>query len=588
MSKSTIFVAVHGIGDQVRNETVQAVARRVYAHAGKVSALPLGAFSGRKPGEGDPMSHQPLFPGLRTDAFGDVGFAEVYWADVTRQVATAGYTLEESKRWARTLVQRIRKRDERGSASDVDYDLLQQVFNEMIDTLAVSDRLFSLAEKANLGSFDLKRVLDQFLGDVQFFADFETVRWEILAVFSGVMEAVHDQHPESDIVVVAHSEGTVVAFMGLLLAAAAKSAPGEDLDEGPAWLDQVTALMTMGSPIDKHLILWPEIWEGVRRPHNLPQRPIAWWNYYDHGDPIGFKLDTARNWLDIHGYLGQNGLFDFSPPRDVGFTRYPFAGKAHVDYWTDDKVFGHFLDSVAALPDPSPKKPPRTLPVAVFTSYVVPYAAAILLLCVAVYALTKGAVEAGFVRRVEFINIAGYSSLLAGVTIAVRIPRIVRSWWRWLASGMAFGVGAVVYHFTVVRNTLYNFTVVERPELADNVLWDDRMIPVALAVTAIALLAQRWKPDKGMTSLVFVGSLIAVVLVIMSPESGVDRSAELLPTWPVLVGGAFFLYLWWLSALVFDLVFVWHRYIRHGTSHRVMMARWGMREPKPGEAELGG
>ena len=34
------------------------------------------------------------------------------------------------------------------------------------------------------------------------------------------------------------------------------------------------------------------------------------------------------------------------------------------------------------------------------------------------------------------------------------------------------------------------------------------------------------------------------------------------PVWPVLVAGALFLYLWWLATLVFDLAFVWQRYVR--------------------------
>ena len=34
------------------------------------------------------------------------------------------------------------------------------------------------------------------------------------------------------------------------------------------------------------------------------------------------------------------------------------------------------------------------------------------------------------------------------------------------------------------------------------------------------------------------------------------------PVWPVLLAGALFLYLWWLATLVFDLAFVWQRYVR--------------------------
>ena len=35
------------------------------------------------------------------------------------------------------------------------------------------------------------------------------------------------------------------------------------------------------------------------------------------------------------------------------------------------------------------------------------------------------------------------------------------------------------------------------------------------------------------------------------------------PVWPVFLATAAFLYLWWLAALLFDLVFIWHLYIRH-------------------------
>ena len=39
------------------------------------------------------------------------------------------------------------------------------------------------------------------------------------------------------------------------------------------------------------------------------------------------------------------------------------------------------------------------------------------------------------------------------------------------------------------------------------------------------------------------------------------------PVWPVLLSGAFFLYLWWLAALIFDLAFVWQRYIRNSVAN---------------------
>lgn len=35
------------------------------------------------------------------------------------------------------------------------------------------------------------------------------------------------------------------------------------------------------------------------------------------------------------------------------------------------------------------------------------------------------------------------------------------------------------------------------------------------------------------------------------------------PVMPVILAGGIFLYLWWLAAIIFDLAFIWHCYIRH-------------------------
>jgi hypothetical protein len=39
------------------------------------------------------------------------------------------------------------------------------------------------------------------------------------------------------------------------------------------------------------------------------------------------------------------------------------------------------------------------------------------------------------------------------------------------------------------------------------------------------------------------------------------------PAWPVVLAGAVFLYLWWLSTLLFGLAFVWHRYVRRSVAN---------------------
>jgi len=51
-----------------------------------------------------------------------------------------------------------------------------------------------------------------------------------------------------------------------------------------------------------------------------------------------------------------------------------------------------------------------------------------------------------------------------------------------------------------------------------------------------------------------------VLAVIVANEFGVRAPRGSL--WPLLVASAGCVYLWWLSSLIFDLVFVWHRYIQ--------------------------
>ncbi|MEO5719257.1 MAG: hypothetical protein ABIR29_11915 [Chthoniobacterales bacterium] len=51
------------------------------------------------------------------------------------------------------------------------------------------------------------------------------------------------------------------------------------------------------------------------------------------------------------------------------------------------------------------------------------------------------------------------------------------------------------------------------------------------------------------------------------------------PVWPVLLSGATFLYLWWLAALIFDLGFVWQRYIRNSLANDRLMLWSNYQEP---------
>jgi hypothetical protein len=65
---------------------------------------------------------------------------------------------------------------------------------------------------------------------------------------------------------------------------------------------------------------------------------------------------------------------------------------------------------------------------------------------------------------------------------------------------------------------------------------------------------------SGMATLWIVGYLLF----------GPGTTGKDAPLWPLVLAGAAFLYLWWLAALIFDLVFVWHRYIRSNATPELL------------------
>lgn len=553
-----VVVAVHGIGDQFSFATIQSVVNQFCLFYQQPAGVPLGRFHGASAAYSIPEPY-PREP------FERLAFAEVYWAAIARGIENEKHTLEEAKKWARTIVERLRLRwhteGRKGGCRDGDFRLTQQVLGEMIQTIAVVDRICFLADKAGLFTFDLKTLLDNYLGDVQIVAEFATAREEILRAFTKLLTDVEKAFPQADIYLVAHSEGTVVALLGLLQAFREQ--------QPPAWTEKVRGLMTLGSPLDKHLALWPELFGEGPPARDLKPR-IEWRNYYDFGDPVGFALDDIRDWIGKNRW---GGVFHFDEPDDIGFTRYPFPGKAHVDYWTDEEVFGHFISTVVMPEAPRPETPkpaavarpkPTDKPWTKWLSYLVPYAGVAALLFLASYILYKAVTTAtgftGFPKAdasgqgllkfgLTVQQVAGLAALLLGITVVARIPRLTRlPSLRRLSIAIAF-FGALAYMWSV------------RSGHATQV-WGLSVPPGGITLAAAGLvvllvyLVSVLRPSWGLTPLIGLGAAGSVAMVASHLRNAPG------PFWPVVLATAAFLYLWWLAALVFDLVFVWHWYIR--------------------------
>ena len=214
--------------------------------------------------------------------------------------------------------------------------------------------------------------------------------------------------------------------------------------------------MTIGSPIDKHIALWPDMWDPLQNPNTtrIPpkERRIAWRNYYDYADPVGFDLDTARAWLKRHGW---DRFFEFEKNHDFGFARYFLPGKAHNDYWTDPHVFGHFICDVMGL-EPvvdgqhlkRPPAQPQNRPFASVSSYVTPFTLIIAILFTGVYLLFAALNSYLSIREPLYLvvrDVAGVTCLLSGTTACSRILCLTRRLSFKLKAILAFLLGVVGY-----------------------------------------------------------------------------------------------------------------------------------------------
>jgi hypothetical protein len=126
-------------------------------------------------------------------------------------------------------VERLRLRwrttGQHGECTDADFALTKQILTEMIQTIGVLDRICWLGDRAGLFTFDLRKLLEDYLGGVQIVAEFAPPRARILKAFRDVLQSAHTAYPDAELHVVAHSEGTVVAMLGLLAAFRAEQVP---------------------------------------------------------------------------------------------------------------------------------------------------------------------------------------------------------------------------------------------------------------------------------------------------------------------------------------------------------------------------
>jgi hypothetical protein len=339
-SPTKVLVTVHGIGDQTRYQTLQQLVNLCFGQSGEPKGVSIGYL------------HSELSDGEAWATVGPLpamGFAEVFWADIGRN--NESYVLEESVAWSHTIVERLGVVSNRVNIGDpFDYDKIKRVLTDIGIAIRLSRWLNRGLTALGMGSFDLENTLVRYLGDVQLYSEFRQFRTEIMGRFRNVMNAIAAKSADADIHICGHSQGSVVAFLGLL----------EGYKAQEEWVSRVKSLITIGSPIDKFLLLWPELWIPFTQDEFpfAPEGPgIRWMNYADRGDPVGYELDTARKFIQDH--VPQ--LFAATAPTERIYRRYVIPGKAHIDYWKDQEVFNEWLATSGIVAGTAPRPGDRWL-----------------------------------------------------------------------------------------------------------------------------------------------------------------------------------------------------------------------------------
>ncbi len=190
-------------------------------------------------------------------------------------------------------------------------------------------------------------------------------------------------------------------------------------------------------------------------------------------------------------------------------------------------------------------------------------------------------------------NVLGITCLLAGTTVAARIPRLTRLLrWRVIAI-VLFVVFVTLYVLLVDAPT--RCWLGFHPGVTGATL-EEAVIPTAvtilMAMGLVLFSALSWYlrhlPDwlapllRGARPLTVPGSIIVVCLILYRVFLGRNSDDNI---WPLVLSSAIFLYLWWLTVRLFDLIFAWHRYTRHAVFQRYLSQM--RREQKKTETQNG-
>ncbi len=378
ISESTRYIiVVHGMGESKPNSTVISLINR-FAEARRGEQLPapevvtLGMVSGQASSHKGPWiefagipqdPNQPVtepFVGAPGAGGDNLRFAEIWWSDLLDKHVKE--TVQTPESWGQALLSRLQLKA--GVPAWILDALRALVETVRVARLIMSFRFRQLEET----------IFYAYLGDVQAYGEYSRCRGEAVSRFHQRMEALDQSAKNARYTILAHSLGSIMSLDALLLAHADKNIqngsypmtnlPFDGYNGGisTAWVERVDSFVTLGSPIDKFLVLWwmnykylaqpPEPWMDRELAKYRKVNKIQHFNYCDEQDPVGHNLDLLEQTQAYEGI--------FERKEDRVYNRSVVPGLAHTEYWKDRGLLRWILyKAVDLFHSNKPKDPPK-------------------------------------------------------------------------------------------------------------------------------------------------------------------------------------------------------------------------------------
>lgn len=198
------------------------------------------------------------------------------------------------------------------------------------------------------------------------------------------------------------------------------------------WIKNVDSFITLGSPIDKFLVLWWLNYSYLNSPNwgngwSRSGERIKHFNYTDEQDPVGHALDKFQVTKAFKSI--------FKKVEDRVFNRYLVPGVAHVKYWEDLELFQHIAHySVDQEKTESPPKKPGWFKPLIYIGIVfITYFLIPLLLTLMLFFIGTGALEAAEWHSRLF----GATAFVLAGWVSLKLLHLL-VWWRQIMRQKAY------------------------------------------------------------------------------------------------------------------------------------------------------